>query len=65
MSVEVASKHTLAEGTLVAELSVLAALKGPILILDVRDPEEVIAGKGGPPFFVPSRMNINTHLSIF
>ena len=36
----------------VADAEVLADLKNPV-ILDVRDPSEVEAGKGGPPAAVP------------
>jgi rhodanese-related sulfurtransferase len=42
----------------VASPAVLAALAIPVLILDVRDPEEVSAGKGGPPGSVPGSVNV-------
>lgn len=30
----------------------------PIFILDVRDPEEVANGKGGPPYSIPGSINV-------
>ena len=41
----------------VADAEVLADLKNPV-ILDVRDPEEVEAGKGGPPAKIPGSVNV-------
>ena len=41
----------------VADAEVLADLKNPV-ILDVRDPEEVEAGKGGPPSKIPGAVNV-------
>ena len=41
----------------VADAEVLADLKNPV-ILDVRDPEEVEAGKGGPPATIPGSVNV-------
>ena len=35
----------------------LAALENPF-VLDVRDPEEVQAGKGGPPLAIPGSTNV-------
>jgi len=40
-----------------ASAAVLAALEQP-LILDVRDPDEVAAGKGGPPARLPGSHNV-------
>ena len=41
----------------VADAEVLADLKNPV-ILDVRDPSEVEAGKGGPPGNIPGAVNV-------
>ena len=41
----------------VADAEVLADLKNPV-ILDVRDPSEVEAGKGGPPAKIPGAVNV-------
>ena len=41
----------------VADAEVLADLKNPV-ILDVRDPAEVEAGKGGPPASVPGAVHV-------
>ena len=41
----------------VADAEVLADLKNPV-ILDVRDPAEVEAGKGGPPAKIPGAVNV-------
>ena len=41
----------------VADAEVLADLKNPV-ILDVRDPSEVEAGKGGPPAKIPGSVNV-------
>ena len=41
----------------VADAEVLADLKNPVII-DVRDPEEVEAGKGGPPAAIPGAVNV-------
>ena len=41
----------------VADAEVLADLKNPV-ILDVRDPSEVEAGKGGPPASVPGALHV-------
>ncbi|KAA8498875.1 hypothetical protein FVE85_6460 [Porphyridium purpureum] len=41
----------------VVEASVLAALKSPV-VLDVRDPNEVAQGKGGPPDSVPGAVHV-------
>ena len=41
----------------VADAEVLADLKNPVII-DVRDPEEVEAGKGGPPGTIPGAVNV-------
>ena len=41
----------------VADAEVLADLKNPVII-DVRDPEEVEAGKGGPPAKIEGAVNV-------
>ena len=41
----------------VADAAVLADLKNPV-VLDVRDPDEVAAGKGGPPAAVPGAVHV-------
>ena len=41
----------------VADAEVLAGLDDPV-ILDVRDPDEVAAGKGGPPAAVPGAVHV-------
>ena len=41
----------------VADAEVLADLKNPVII-DVRDPSEVEAGKGGPPGKIPGAVNV-------
>ena len=41
----------------VADAEVLAGLNDPV-ILDVRDPAEVAAGKGGPPASVPGAVHV-------
>ena len=41
----------------VADAEVLADLKDP-LVIDVRDPSEVEAGKGGPPTKIPGSVNV-------
>ena len=41
----------------VADAEVLADLKDP-LVIDVRDPAEVEAGKGGPPASVPGAVHV-------
>ena len=41
----------------VADAEVLADLKNPV-ILDVRDPSEVEAGKGGPPAKIPGAVHV-------
>ena len=41
----------------VADAEVLADLKNPVII-DVRDPEEVEAGKGGPPGKIEGAVNV-------
>ena len=46
-----------------ADLAVLAELVEP-LIIDVRDPSEVEAGKGGPPSFIQGSINVS-HLVMF
>jgi rhodanese-related sulfurtransferase len=40
-----------------ASMQVLAALNTP-LVIDVRDPHEREAGKGGPPPFIPGSINV-------
>ena len=45
----------------VADAEVLADLKNPV-ILDVRDPSEVEAGKGGPPAKIPGAVNVPLNL---
>ena len=41
----------------VVDADVLADLKDP-LVIDVRDPSEVEAGKGGPPAKIPGSVNV-------
>mmetsp|Transcript_32545 Transcript_32545/g.100724 ORF Transcript_32545/g.100724 Transcript_32545/m.100724 type:complete len:159 (+) Transcript_32545:355-831(+) len=41
----------------VADAEVLAELTSPV-VLDVRDPAEVAAGKGGPPDRIPGSINV-------
>ena len=41
----------------VADAEILADLKDP-LVIDVRDPDEVAAGKGGPPAAVPGAVHV-------
>ncbi|CAK9057429.1 unnamed protein product [Durusdinium trenchii] len=40
-----------------ATVEVLKALKDP-LVIDVRDPNEVAEGKGGPPAVIPGSINV-------
>ena len=46
-----------ASNNAVADAEVLAGLNDPV-ILDVRDPDEVAAGKGGPPAAVPGAVPV-------
>ena len=46
-----------ASNNAVADAEVLADLNDPV-ILDVRDPAEVEAGKGGPPASVPGAVHV-------
>ena len=46
-----------ASNNAVADAEVLAGLNDPV-ILDVRDPAEVEAGKGGPPASVPGAVHV-------
>ena len=41
----------------VADAETLRKLRDP-LILDVRDPNEVLKGKGGPPALIPGSLNV-------
>lgn len=49
--------RTLSSRNNVADLAILGALRNPI-ILDVRDPNEVAAGKGGPPSVIVGSVNV-------
>ena len=50
-----------ASNNAVADAEVLAGLDDPV-ILDVRDPDEVAAGKGGPPAAVPGAVHVPLNL---
>ena len=52
-------------GKPVATAGTLAGLRGSPLIIDVRDQNEIAAGKGGPPAFIPGSLNVPlNHLGV-
>ena len=47
----------------VASTEDLKSAKPWSLVLDVRDPEEVESGKGGPPFFIEGSVNVPLNIN--